>query len=74
MTTTLCRQIPSALGELVETYQKDGEEFAKIVMKNLHLELPLVLLEDAHLGDHIHLDLEIGVKIARILSSSGPHG
>jgi hypothetical protein len=73
MTTDLCRQTPSALGEIVETYQKRGEEYAKILVKHFHLELPLVVLEDAHLGDQIQMDMEVAVKSARLLDSPGFH-
>jgi hypothetical protein len=73
-TDEIRRHYPSIVGEVVETYQKDGEQFAKIVLRNCHIELPLTMLDDAHLGDKISLQADVVVSGARIIPHTGLNG
>lgn len=59
------------VGEVVETFERDGTAVAKISTPPLHLEVPLEALDGAHLGDRVNLGVEISIKT--IIPSSNVH-
>lgn len=40
-------------GEIVETFEKKGVRLVKVSFPSLHVELPMEMLEAAHLGDRV---------------------
>jgi hypothetical protein len=48
-------------GEVVETFEKDGRRFARIVLKPGCIEACIDTLEETHLGDQVLVDLDITV-------------
>ena len=49
-------------GEIVETYEKEGKRIAKVALKSCHIDIPLDVLPDLHLGDTVALEADITIK------------
>ncbi len=52
-------------GEIVETFEKNGARYAKIVLKPCHLELTLDAVTDLHLGDEVAVEASITIECVR---------
>lgn len=48
-------------GEVVETFEREDEQLAKIALSRMHLEVPMRSLIAVHLGDRLHLMLTISI-------------
>ncbi len=51
-------------GEIVEIYIRDGSTLAKVRVDGTYFHVPLLLLMNAHVGDHIIIDA--GIALTRI--------
>jgi hypothetical protein len=49
-------------GEITEMFEGHGRQVARIYLNSLHLDLPMEMLGDAHLGDELLLEAKIVVK------------
>jgi hypothetical protein len=49
-------------GEVVETFEREDEQLAKIVLSRMHLEVPMGSLIAVHLGDRLQLMLTISIQ------------
>lgn len=65
--------VPPVTGEVVEIYQKSGVATAKIAIRMCHIEVPMELLDDPHLGDRISFDAEVKLIHLVTLYSNGFH-
>lgn len=52
----------SLTGEVVEIFEREGIQLAKISCRPVHLELPMAMLDAAHLGDTVHLEGIISIQ------------
>jgi hypothetical protein len=59
-------------GELAETYEGPGLPVGRIHINSAQLDVPMCVLNDAHLGDEIVL--EVAVVVKRVLSHAGHDG
>jgi hypothetical protein len=66
-------QIHPVIGEVVEVYQKAGVPIAKVALRMCRIEIPMEMLDDAHLGDRILLEGELSLNHIESLYTSGPH-
>lgn len=48
-------------GEIVETFEKDGQVFAKIHFNDCYVEISLNKMKDAHLGDRVLMTAELKI-------------
>jgi hypothetical protein len=65
--------VPPVIGEVVEVYQKSGVATAKIALRMCHIEVPMELLDDPHLGDKILFDADVRLRHVESLYSNGFH-
>jgi hypothetical protein len=49
-------------GEVVETFEREGKKIAKISLRMCHIEVPMDVVDAAHLGDTVHLSAVIPVN------------
>jgi len=63
--------LPPIIGQVVEIYDNEGRSTAKIALKVCHIELPLSLLDDAHLDDEVRLDLLLTSDRIRTVHTNG---
>ena len=49
-------------GEIIEMFEKEGKIIAKVALKSCHVDIPLDVLPDLHLGDTVTLEADIAVK------------
>lgn len=49
-------------GEVVETFEREDEQLAKIALSRMHLEVPMGSLIAVHLGDRLQLMLTISIQ------------
>jgi hypothetical protein len=74
MTTRLDQpHLQPAIGEVVEVYQKAGVAMAKIALRLCHIEVPMDLLDEAHLGDKILLEADVSLNRIEALYTNGFH-
>ena len=59
------------VGEVVEVCKKDLSSSAKIALKLCTIEIPLEILDDPHLGDHILLEIGMNLKYSGSLQGTG---
>ena len=52
----------SLTGEVVEIFERDGEQIATILFRSIQLEVPMQTLDAAHLGDIVSVDALISIK------------
>jgi hypothetical protein len=52
-------------GEIVETFEKSGSRFAKVVLRPCHLEVVLDASTDIHLGDAVTVDATLAIARVR---------
>ena len=52
-------------GEVVETFEREDEQLAKIALSRMHLEVPMRFLIAVHLGDRLQLMLTISIQDIR---------
>lgn len=52
-------------GEVVETFEREDEQLAKIALSRMHLEVPMRSLIAVHLGDRLQLMLTISIQDIR---------
>jgi len=58
-------QTPQALsmtGVVVETFEREGIPIAKILIRPLHMEVPLEAVRGTHLGETVRLYVTCSVK------------
>lgn len=48
-------------GEVVETFERQGKQVAKISLRMCHIEVPMDLVDAAHLGDTVRLSVVVSV-------------
>ncbi len=48
-------------GEVVETFEREDGQLAKIALSRMHIEVPMRSLIAVHLGDRLQLTLTISV-------------
>lgn len=69
--------VPPVTGEVVEVYQKSGQKSgvatAIIAIRMCHIEMPMELLDDPHLGDKIRFDADLTLRHVETLYSNGYH-
>jgi hypothetical protein len=65
--------VPPVTGEVVEIYQKSGVATAKIAVRMCHIEVPMELLDDPHLGDKIFFDADVKLRHIVTPFSNGFH-
>jgi len=65
--------LPPIIGQVVEIYNDEARSTAKIALKGCHIELPLSLLDDAHLDDEIRLDIVVTADRIRTVHTNGLH-
>jgi hydrogenase maturation factor len=51
-------------GEIVEIYLKDGSTTAKVRVDGSYITVPLLLLMNARVGDHVLIDA--GIALSRV--------
>jgi hypothetical protein len=61
MRTTGTRHTVLLTGEVVETFERDGQQIAKLSLRSFHMEVPIDLVHAAHLGDRVHLAVTISI-------------
>ena len=71
MTRSDLAYIPPMTGEVVEVYQKSGVATAKIALRLCHIEVPMGLLDDPHLGDTIRFDADVKLRNVETIIPSG---
>lgn len=59
------------VGEVVEVCKKELSSSAKIALRLFHIEIPLEILEDPHLGDHVRLEIDMNVRYSGSLQGTG---
>jgi len=63
--------LPPIVGQVVEIYDDEGRSTAKIALRACHIELPLSLLDEAHLDDEVRLDLLLRSDRIRTVHTNG---
>ena len=63
--------LPPIVGKVVEIYDDKGRTTAKIALRVCHIELPLSLLDDAHLDDEVRLDVLLTSDRIRTVHTNG---
>jgi len=48
-------------GEVIETFEREGKQIAKISLRTCHIEVPMDLVDAAHLGDTVRLSVVVAV-------------
>ena len=59
------------VGEVVEVCVKEQSSSAKIALKLFPIEIPLEILDDPHLGDHVVLEISLNLRNSGSLQSTG---
>ena len=52
----------SFLGEVVETFQRDGKTLATVALKSVCLEIDADARQEVHLGDHVIIEARMAVQ------------
>lgn len=63
--------LPPIVGQVVEIYPKGKTSTVKIALKVCHIEIPLHLLDDPHLGDEVLLNLGVEIQRLRTIHTNG---
>jgi hypothetical protein len=72
MAPTITSYMPPAVGEVVEVIRDGLSYTARIALKSCYIEVPMGMLDDAHLGDKIVLDADVTLRNVQALSG-GSH-
>jgi hypothetical protein len=62
MTTHTIQSHLEFSGEVIETFERDGKRIAKVSLKSCHIDVPIDLIPDVHLGDTLVLEADVTVQ------------
>ncbi len=61
-------------GKVIETYEKEGQCFAKVEVNSCSINVEMEGIEEAHLGDSVSIEADISFKrTKKRLSPQGSH-
>lgn len=69
MAPTITSYMPPAVGEVIEVIRDGNTSTARIALKTCYIEVPMGILDDAHLGDKMVLDADVTLRTIHALSS-----